>query len=62
MMLSWKNGQISVKYLNDEFGDVGGFPFFLFRLLDEERKDSVKRFKELFGIKDNPPGLFLFLL
>lgn len=61
MVVGWKYGQISVKNLNDKFGDVGCFSFFLLGFLDEEGQDAIEGFEEMSGIKDNFLGIFFLL-
>lgn len=59
MVFRWKNGEISVENFDNEFRDIGGFPFLFFWFLNEEREHSIKGLNELSGIENNLFGLFL---
>jgi len=59
VVISWKNGEISVENFDNEFRDIGCFPFLFFWFLNEEWQPSIKGLDELSGIENNLFGLFL---
>jgi hypothetical protein len=58
-MFSRKNGEISIEYFDDEFRNIGRFPFLFFWFLNEEWQHSIKGLDELSGIENSLFGLFL---
>lgn len=46
-MFGGKVRKITIEYLNDEFGNIGGLALLFLWFLDQEGKYSFKRFYEL---------------
>lgn len=49
VMFSGEVRKITIEYLNDEFGDIGGLALLFLWFLDQEWKYSFKRLYELTG-------------
>lgn len=47
VMLGGENRQVSVEDLDDKFGNIRGFSFFLLWLLDQQRQHSIEGLYEL---------------